>query len=85
MSKLLNFGGMSLSEVVACGSYNASRLHAFLSDKGTLNVGAPADIAILELRQGSFDFLDNYENVRTGALRLFPSDTILGGRRVPRA
>ncbi|HAJ76017.1 MAG: amidohydrolase family protein [Gammaproteobacteria bacterium] len=84
MSKLLNFGGMSLSEVVACGSYNASCIHAFLRDKGTLNVGAPADIAILELRRGSFDFLDNYENVRTGEWRLFPSDTILGGRRVPR-
>ena len=28
------------------------RIFPFLRDKGTLNVGAPADIAILELRQG---------------------------------
>ena len=85
MSKFLNFGGMALEDVIACGSANASRLHAFLHDKGTLNVGASADIAILELREGSFDFLDNYENVRRGSQRLFPFETILGGRRAPRA
>ena len=85
MSKFLNFGGMTLNDVVACSSSNASRLHVFLHDKGTLNVGAPADIAILELREGRFDFLDNYENVRVGSRRLFPFETILAGRQMPRA
>jgi dihydroorotase len=75
---------MGLEDVVASGSFNASRVHPFTRDKGTLNVGAPADIAILELRQGGFDFVDNYENVRTGDRRLFPFETILAGRRVPR-
>ena len=83
MSKLLNFG-MQLDAVVACGTVNASRVFTFLRDKGTLNVGAQADIAILELQQGSFDFVDNYENVRTGTQRLFPFETILAGSRVPR-
>ncbi|MBL13983.1 MAG: amidohydrolase/deacetylase family metallohydrolase, partial [Gammaproteobacteria bacterium] len=77
--------GMQLDAVVACGTVNASRVFTFLRDKGTLNVGAQADIAILELQQGSFDFVDNYENVRTGTQRLFPFETILAGRRVPRA
>jgi len=85
MSKFLNFGGMAMEDVVASSSYNASRLFPFLRDKGTLNIGAPADIAILELRQGSFEFLDNYENVRVGSQRLFPFETILAGERVPRA
>ena len=85
MSKFLNFSDMNLSNVVACGASNASRLFSFLSDKGTLNVGAPADIAILELREGRFEFLDNYEGVRVGSQRLFPFETILAGRRVPRA
>ncbi len=85
MSKFLNFGGMALNDVVACSSSNASRVHSFLHDKGTLNVGAPADIAILELREGRFDFLDNYENVRVGSRRLFPFETILAGRQMPRA
>ena len=38
------------------------------NDCGTLNVGAPADVAILELREGTFDFfLDNYKNTITDA------------------
>lgn len=84
ISKLLNFGGMDLSAAVACATLNPSRVFPFLRDEGTLNEGAQADIAILELREGNFDFLDNYENVRAGTQRLFPSDTILAGRRVPR-
>ena len=53
-------------------------------DRGTLNVGAPADVAVLELREGEFEFLDNYENTIKGSQRLFPSETVLGGVRVPR-
>lgn len=85
MSKWLNFGGMTLLDVVAAASLNAARIFPFLRDKGTLNVGAVADVAILELRQGEFDFLDNYEGVRRGSQRLFPAETLLAGRRVPRA
>ena len=44
-----------------------------------------ADVAVLELHQGTFEFVDNYDNLRTGRQRLFPSETVLGGRRVPRA
>jgi dihydroorotase len=84
MSKFLNFANMGLSDVIACGSLNAARIFPFLRDKGTLNVGAAADIAILELREGEFDFLDNYENVRRGTQRLFPVETILGGTIAPR-
>ncbi len=82
LSKFLDFG-MSLDQVVARATVNASRMFEVFRDRGTLNVGAPADVAILELRQGSFDFVDNYGNVRTGRQRLFPSGTVLGGKRVP--
>jgi len=44
-----------------------------------------ADVAVLELREGTFEFLDNYENKRAGRQRLFPAGTVLGGKRVPRA
>ncbi len=54
-------------------------------DKGTLKVGAPADIAILELREGTFEFVDTFKGTRTGNQKLFPSDTLLGGKRAPRA
>jgi dihydroorotase len=53
------------------------------NDRGTLKVGAPADVAVLELREGSFEFVDNYRHVRTGRQRLFPGATVLGGKLVP--
>jgi dihydroorotase len=84
MSKFLNFG-MTLDQVVARASVNASRIFPVFQDRGTLNVGAPADVAVLELREGTFEFVDNYGNTRTGRQRLFPSETVLGGKRVPRA
>ena len=84
MSKFLNFG-MTIDQVVARATLNASRIYPLFRDRGTLNVGAPADVAVLDLREGEFEFVDNYENLRVGRQRLFPYETVLGGRRVPRA
>jgi len=84
ISKFLNVG-MTLEQVIARATVNASRLFPFLRDCGTLNVGAPADVAVLELREGTFDFVDNYGNTRSGSQRLYPSETVIGGRRAPRA
>jgi dihydroorotase len=83
MSKFLELG-MTLDQVIARATVNPSRVFPLFNDRGTLNVGAPADVAVLELRQGTFEFLDNYENKRAGKQRLFPSGTVLGGKRVPR-
>jgi dihydroorotase len=83
MSKFIGTG-MPLDQIIACATVNPSRLFPVFQDRGTLNVGAPADIALLELREGSFEFLDNYENTRTGRQRLFPSGTVLGGKWLPR-
>ena len=82
LSKFLNFG-MTLDQVVARATVNASRVFPLFRDRGTLNVGAPADVAVLELREGTFEFVDNYGNTRTGRQRLFPSETVLGGKRAP--
>jgi dihydroorotase len=81
MSKLLTFG-MSTSEVVARATVNASRVFPLFKNRGTLKVGAPADVAILELRTGTFEFQDNFNNRIPGSQRLFPSGTILAGKRV---
>src|SRR5262249_18350189 len=81
MSKLLNYG-MSVAQVVACVTSNASRVFPVFKDRGTLKVGAPADVAVLELRDGTFEFLDNYTNKITGRQRLFPAGTVLAGKRV---
>jgi dihydroorotase len=82
MSKLFDFK-MSLSQIAACATANAARVFPIFKDGGTLRPGARADLALLELRTGSFEFLDNYQNKRTGSQRLFPAGTLLGGRRVP--
>jgi dihydroorotase len=81
LSKFLDFG-MPLDQVIARATVNVSRVFDVFRDRGTLNVGAPADLALLELRQGSFEFVDNYKNIRTGRQRLFPVGTVLGGKRV---
>lgn len=82
LSKLLNFSDMNLSEVVATATVNAAKVFPFLRDKGALNVGADADVAVLELREGEFEFLDNYEGVRVGRERLFPVHSYNDRKRI---
>jgi dihydroorotase len=84
MSKLFGYG-MTVDEAIARATSNAARIFPFLNDRGTLNVGAPADVAVLELRKGNFEFLDNFKNKITGHQRLFPSATVLAGKQVQRA
>jgi dihydroorotase len=84
MSKFIMFG-MPLSQIIACATVNAARVFPSFDDRGTLNVGAPADVAILELRDGTFEFVDNYKGTRTGRQRLFPAGTVLAGEQVQRA
>jgi len=82
MSKFLMFG-MPLDQVIACATVNAARAFKAFNDRGTLNIGAPADVAVLELRNGTFEFIDNYNNKRSGTQRLFPVATVVGGNRSP--
>jgi dihydroorotase len=37
----------------------------------------------MELREGNFEFVDNYQGKRTGRQRLFPIATVLNGKRTP--
>jgi dihydroorotase len=83
MSKLLGYG-MKVDQAIACATVNASRIFPVFNDRGTLKAGAPADVALLELRQGTFEFLDNYKNTITGHQKFVPSATVLGGKRVQR-
>src|SRR5438132_2439888 len=46
MSKFLMLG-MTLDQVVACATINASRAFPVFHDRGTLKVGAPADVTVL--------------------------------------
>jgi len=81
MSKFLLLG-MTMNQVIACATVNAAAAFPVFHGRGTLKPGAPADIAVLELRQGTFDFVDNFGNTRNGTQRLFPYATVLNGKRV---
>ena len=81
MSKLLGYG-MSVNDAIARATLNPSRVFPVFKDRGTLKKGAPADVALLELREGSFEFLDNYKGTITGRQRFFPSGTVLAGKKI---
>jgi len=81
MSKLLGYG-MTVPQAIARATVNAARTFDVFRDRGTLNVGAVADVALLELREGNFEFLDNFGNTIPGRQRLFPSGTLLAGKAV---
>ncbi|HEV7984002.1 MAG TPA: amidohydrolase, partial [Xanthobacteraceae bacterium] len=82
MSKFLMFG-MPLDQVIARATVSAARVFPAFNDRGTLNVGALADVAVLELKEGTFEFLDNYKGTRTGHQRLFPVAAVAGGKKAP--
>jgi dihydroorotase len=81
MSKMLLLG-MSLKQVIACTTVNASKTFRELNPYGSLAVGAAADVTILELGSGGYEFVDNYRNKRTGKERLFTRGVVMGGRRI---
>jgi dihydroorotase len=83
MSKLLMMG-MPLPDVIAAVTTNAARLFPIFENRGTLNVGAPADVTVMELRDGEYPFVDNYDGTRMGSRKLFPFATVAGGRVIGR-
>lgn len=81
MSKFLAMG-MKLNDVIARVTVNPSRVFPEFKDLGTLRLNTPADVTILELTQGSFEFVDNYKNTRTGTQKFVTRGVIMGGKRL---
>jgi dihydroorotase len=46
---------------------------------GTLQIGAPADISLLELVEGPVEFVDTRNNKRQGKVHLKPAGAVLAG------
>ncbi len=78
MSKFLNMG-FSLEQVVAMATINAARAIGKMPKLGTLEVGAPGDVSILEVVEGPVEFVDTRNNKRVGKVHLRPVQTIAGG------
>ena len=49
---------------------------------GTLEIGAPADIALLAIEDGNFQLIDSQKNVVNAAERIVSRLTVCRGRRV---
>ena len=81
LSKFLMLG-MPLDQVIARATVNAARALPPFRALGTLAVGAPADVAVFEVRDGTFEFVDNERTVRTGRQKLVPVAVVARGRRV---
>jgi dihydroorotase len=81
LSKFLLLG-LPVGEVIAMGTANAARAVAPFKGLGTLRVGAIADVAVLELREGEFEFVDNDNTKRMGRQKLFGTTAIFGGKRM---
>jgi dihydroorotase len=79
LSKFLMLG-LPLPQVIAMATSNAAKTFPAFKGLGTLAVGVPADVTLLELREGSFDFFDNERAKRSGTQRLFATRTFFGGK-----
>ncbi len=80
MSKFLNMD-MSVSEVLEATTWNAARAIK-RDDLGHLSVGAVADVAILNLREGDFGFIDVTGKKLKGDKKLECELTIRDGKVV---
>jgi dihydroorotase len=83
LSKFLMLG-MPIDQVIERATIQAAHAFPAFGDLGTLRVGAPADISILELRNGDFEFVDNANTPRKGTTKLFAHATIVAGKLVRR-
>ena len=78
MSKFLGLG-FSLEQVVAMSTSKPAGVINRLPKLGTLQVGAPGDVSILELVEGPVSFVDTRNNKREGKAHLKPVQTVAAG------
>ncbi len=78
MSKLIGLG-FTLPEVVSMATAAPARVIGRIPKHGTLQLGAPADLSILEIVDGPVSFVDTRNNTRQGKVYLRPSGTVVAG------
>jgi dihydroorotase len=78
MSKLMTFG-YTLEQVIAMATAAPAKVINRQPKLGTLALGAPADVSILEVTQGPVSFLDTRNNSRQGQTLIKPVGVVAGG------
>ena len=78
MSKFLAMG-YTLEEVVTMTTTAPARIIDRAPKIGTLQIGAPGDVAIMQLVEGPVSFVDTRNNKREGKVFLKPVQTVING------
>jgi dihydroorotase len=78
MSEFLHLG-MPLEQVIAGVTANPAKMINFPEKIGTLEPGVTADVAILELKDGPFEFNDGARQTRTLKQQFVATATVKGG------
>jgi dihydroorotase len=78
MSKFLGLG-FTLDQVIAMATINPAKIINRLPKLGTLELGAPGDVAIMDLVEGPVTFVDTRNNTRGGKAYLKPVQTVTAG------
>ena len=78
MSKMIGMG-FKLEEVITMATATPARIIGRIPKLGTLQIGAPADLSILEIVEGAVSFVDTRNNKRDGKMHLRPAGTVVAG------
>jgi dihydroorotase len=78
MSEFLHLG-LPLDQVIAGVTANPAKMLNFPEKVGTLEPGVTADVAILELAQGNFEYGDQARQTRVLKQQFVPVATVKGG------
>lgn len=78
MSKFLNMG-LALEQVLAMATINPAKTINRAPKLGTLQVGAPGDVSLLEVVEGPVEFVDTRNNKRQGKVHIKPAGAVLAG------
>jgi dihydroorotase len=78
MSKFLNLG-FTLEQVITMATANPARVIGKMPKLGTLSVGAPADVTMLDLVEGPVEFVDTRNNKRQGKVHIKPAQVVAAG------
>src|SRR5947199_5523578 len=78
MSKFMLLG-YSLEQVVTMATTAPAKIINRAPKIGTLQIGAPGDVAIMELVEGPVSFVDTRNNKRDGKVFIKPVQTVING------
>ncbi len=78
MSKFMNLG-YTLEQVVTMATTAPAKVINKMPKAGTLQVGAPGDLSLLEVVEGPVSFVDTRNNKREGKIHIKPAGAVVAG------